>query len=152
MKSATCTLLTALALAVSAPARADVSSLPAAKVQGPVSYVSGGIGDDQADAFRQAANSYPLELLFAQRGTPRDEYVADVRVTIRDNSGRVLLDTTSEGPFMLARLPSGKYRVDADYGGDVKRQTVDIQGGKHQRKVFVWSASAGTGETTSSGQ
>ena len=149
MKTVVYACIASLLLAIVAPARADISSLPAPKAQGPISYVSGGIGDDQAGAFKQAARSYPLELLFAQRGTPKDEYVAEVKVTIRDSSGKVLLDTMSDGPFLLAKLPSGKYRIDADYAGQAKHQSVDIQGGKHQRKVFVWSPSPDEGEVSS---
>jgi hypothetical protein len=149
MKTVTFACIASLVLAVAAPARGDISSLPPAKAQGPVSYVSGGVGDDQADAFKQAAPSYPLELLFAQKGTPKDEYLADVKVTIRDNSGEVLLDTTTDGPFLLAKLPSGNYRIDADYAGQVKHQSVDVQSGKHQRKVFVWSPPADEGEVSS---
>ncbi len=149
MRTMALTCIASLLLATVAPARADMSSLPAPKAQGPVSYVSGGIGDDQADAFKQAAPSYPLELLFAQQGAPKDEYVADVKVTIRDNSGKVLLDTTTDGPFLLAKLPSGKYQIDADYAGRVKHQSVDIQGGRHQRKVFVWSPPSDESQTSS---
>jgi len=46
----------------------------------------------------------------------------------------------AEGPFLLAKLPPGKYRIEADFRGEPKRQAVEIRPGKHQRAVFVWAA------------
>lgn len=121
---------------------ADTSALPAEVVQGNVRYVSGGIGEDAVMAFKQAAAEYPLELLFAQKASPNDVYLAGVKVTVRQ-SGKVLLDTESGGPFLLAHLPSGKYQIEAVSEGVTRQQTVDVQAGKHRRVVFVWPEPAG---------
>ena len=118
---------------------AGASPLPSERVQGQVSFITGGIGEDEATAFKNAAATYPLELLFVQKARPRDEYLADVKITIRDRSGKLWLDTTAEGPFLLAKLPAGKYQIEADYDGERKRQSVEIRAGKHQRAVFVWA-------------
>jgi len=118
---------------------ADAFPLPPERAQGEVSFITGGIGDDEATAFKNAAPTYPLELLFVQKARPTDEYLADVKVTIRDRSGKLWLDTTAEGPFLLAKLPAGKYQIEADYDGERKRQSVEIRAGKHQRAVFVWA-------------
>jgi len=134
--------LTLMSLVIASPAsRADSSSLPAVKMQGGVSYVTGGIGEDEAAAFKSAAATYPLELLFAQQTPPKDSYIADVRIVIRDRSGNPVLNTTAEGPFLLAKLPAGTYQIEADYGGVQKRQAVEIHPGTHRRAVFVWASS-----------
>jgi hypothetical protein len=128
-------------LLVAAPAvAADGQTLPAPEMQGYVSYVSGGIGEDEAAAMKRAAAGFPLELQFVQKARPRDEFLAEVKVRIRDGSKNVLLDAVSNGPFVLARLPAGKYQVEAAYNGVTKRQTVDIRASKHERAVFVWAA------------
>jgi hypothetical protein len=108
-------------------------------VQGVVSYITGGIGEDEAAAFRHAARTYPLEMLFVQKARPKDEYLADVRVSVRDRFGNSLLETTAEGPFLLAKLPAGKYKIEAEYRGERKHQSVEIRSGTHQRAVFVWA-------------
>ena len=116
---------------------------PAAAAQetaGNVSFISGGVGEDEAAAMKSAAAGYPLELQFVQKATPRDEFLADVKVRITDRARNVLLDAVASGPFLLAKLPAGTYQIEADHVGVVKRQTVDIRPGKHQRSVFVWSA------------
>lgn len=119
---------------------ADSSGLPAEITQGSVRYVSGGVGEASASAFKQAASRYPLELLFAQKASPNDVYLAGVKVTVRDRAGKVVLDAVSDGPYLLATMPAGRYRIDADYEGIAKSQTVEIQSGRHQRVVLVWAA------------
>ena len=116
------------------------SPAAAQETAGNVSYISGGVGEDEAAAMKSAAAGYPLELQFVQKATPRDEFLADVKVRITDRARNVVLDAVASGPFLLAKLPAGTYRIEADHVGVVKRQTVDIRPGKHQRSVFVWSA------------
>lgn len=113
------------------------------KVQGSVRYASGGIGEAAVSAFKAAAPKYPLELLFAQKSSPYDVYLADVKVVVRGASGQVLLDTVSDGPFLLAQLPPGKYRIEASNDGVVKQQTAEVRAGQHRRVVFVWDAPEG---------
>lgn len=112
------------------------------EMQGNVSFMSGGVGDDEAAAMKSAAAGYPLELHFVQKATPRDEFLADVKVRITDRRSRnVVLDTVAKGPFLLAKLPSGTYIIEADHVGVVKRQTIEVRAGRHARSVFMWAAS-----------
>ena len=134
--------LMAVAIVTLPAVAADSNVSPAQGTQGKVSFVSGGVGEDEAAAMKSAAAGYPLELQFVQKATPRDEFLADVKVRITDRSKNVVLDTVTTGPFLLAKLPSGTYQVEADHRGVTKRQTVDIRSGKHQRSVFVWTPSA----------
>ena len=133
------TLITSLMLA-SPVLGADASALPAEQAQGNVRYISGGVGDDSAAAFKQAAAKYALELQFVQKATPRDEFLAGVKVTIRDGANKVLLDATANGPYLLATMPPGRYQIEANSEGVMKRHSVDIQAGRHERAVFVWNA------------
>jgi enamine deaminase RidA (YjgF/YER057c/UK114 family) len=122
-------------------AAADSNISPAQGTQGNVSFVSGGVGEDEAAAMKSAAAGYPLELQFVQKATPRDEFLADVKVRITDRAKNVVLDTVTSGPFLLARLPAGTYQIEADHAGLTKRHTVDVRAGKHSRAVFVWAPS-----------
>ena len=134
--------ITAMAAALFFTPFAQAAGAAAAQeTQGNVSYISGGVGEDEAAAMKSAAAGYPLELHFVQKATPRDEFLADVKVRITDRAKNVVLDAVANGPFLLAKLPPGTYQIEADHVGVVKRQTVDIRPGKHQRSVFVWSTS-----------
>lgn len=107
--------------------------------QGGVSYITGGIGEDETASLKNMAPAYSLEMLFVQHARPRDEFLADVRVVIRDLSGKSLLETTADGPYLLAKLPDGTYNLEAEYRGERKHHVVAIRSGRHQRAVFVWA-------------
>jgi len=122
---------------------ADSNIAPVQSAQGNVNFITGGVGEDEAAAMKSAATGYSLELQFVQKAQPRDEFLADVKVRITDRSRNVVLDTVATGPYLLAKLPSGSYQIEADHGGVVKRHTVDVRSGKHAKAIFVW---AGTDE------
>jgi hypothetical protein len=111
--------------------------------QGAVSFISGGVGDDEAQAIKSMAVNYPVEMLFVARSTP-NQYLANVKVQVTDKSGSVVLDTTTRGPFLYAKLPPGRYTVTAEAEGGLKRQNIQVTGAR-QRVMLVWDQ--GGGET-----
>jgi hypothetical protein len=111
-------------------------------VQGSVAYISGGIGSDEAQAMKAAAADYPLTLELAAAGPERDPYIADARVEIRDLRGNAVLKTTTEGPFLLVRLPSGTYTLDVEWNGAQKRKTVQVAADKRQHVMFEFPRGA----------
>jgi len=112
-------------------------SQPREHAQGPVSYISGGVSEDEAQAMRAASANYPLTLeLAAPSGGPKDEYIAGAKVDILDRQGNPVLNTTIEGPFLLVRLPAGTYTVAVAWNGAVKSKTVAIDGDKRQHVML----------------
>lgn len=120
---------------VSAPA---AGSLPPEQTQGSISYVTGGVGKDEADAMKAAAAEYPLSLEFVQHATPRGEFLADVDVKIKDHAGRTVLETTSDGPFLLAKVPAGKYTVIAQARGQTRTLHATVKPRSPEHLVVVW--------------
>lgn len=127
------------ALGAAAAYGADIGMLPPESVQAGVTYVTGGIGADEAAAMRQAASRYSLAIELAAKATPRDAYVADVKVDIRDGQGRSVLGTTTDGPFLLAKLPAGRYTISAEIEGRSQQKTVALADGAHQRVLFEFA-------------
>ncbi|MFY9328537.1 MAG: hypothetical protein WAO76_11045 [Georgfuchsia sp.] len=86
MKDAKLTLMSTLMLETIFKADSalgmSVSNLPPEKPQGAMHYVSGGIGQEEATAMKQAESKYPLSLEFGQHVTPNEEYLASVDVRI----------------------------------------------------------------------
>src|SRR5271170_3325486 len=81
------------------------SCLPPETTQGNVSFVSGGIGQNEAMTFQNTAKNFPLEIEFVMKDEPRNAFLANVNVVIRDDAGKTVLRTVSQGPFLLATLP-----------------------------------------------
>lgn len=106
---------------------------------GAVTYLSGGIGQDESTAMQQMAKNYSLELEFVINASPRAEFTSDVQVKISDASHKTVLDTVSKGPFLLVQLPAGRYRLEATKDGKSKAQDVTIKQGSHQHIMFEWT-------------
>jgi len=141
IKTANAFLVTLLSAGV-AHAAITASVLPQPKTENGVTWTSGGIGKTQADAFRKEARHYPLALEFvlkpAHKGA-RAEFTANIPVIVRDAHGKVVLRAESGGPFMLLKLPEGRYTVVAEHG-DKKLERHVVVGRAHQRVVFEWPA------------
>jgi hypothetical protein len=73
-----------------------------------------------------------------QKLNKQEEFLAQVKVQIKDHHHNMMLDITTEGPFLLAKLPQGKYLVVAEHNGVVKQQWVSVGSKKHQKIVFWW--------------
>jgi hypothetical protein len=126
-------------LCLSLPAAANSAALPMARHEGNVTYLSGGIGEAELQAMRAAAARYPLEVEFVKKEARGPAaYLADNRVTVRDDAGKTVLSTKSDGPFLLARMPPGHYTVAATDKTITKERKVDLSAGKHERIVFEW--------------
>ena len=118
--------------------------LPEVKTQNGITYLSGGIGSDQVTAMNAAAKDYALMLTCSVQDT--GAYLADVKVTITDKAGTVVLETVTDGPILLARLSPGQYRVSADSNGAVVEKTVQI-GASHPVKLNLnWPAQPGNAQ------
>ena len=116
-------------------AYAQSDGLPAARQQGDVTFVSGGVGLDESTAFQRSEPSWPLALRFTGKG---GEF-SDVHVRIVDGKGTEVLKTDARGPYMLVKVPPGRYTVQASYQQRESRAvTVGAKGGA--KAAFQWSA------------
>ena len=141
--SAVSAIVAASCLALAVPAFAappSDSHLPAAHKLGEITYLSGGIGQTEGDAIKHVAKYYPLELEFLLKAKPRDEYLSDVKVRIKDAHQKMVLNITSGGPFLLAKMPTGKYTVSAERNGRIEQREVQIAATEHRRVVFEWQS------------
>ena len=134
------TSLLALSLGPVGVVLATYPVMPEVQTQNGIHYVVGGIGKEQSEAMKVAAHDYDLMLTFA---TDYGKYLADIGVQIEDMNGNTLLNTVSEGPLFLAKLPVGRYKITASAQGTCRTRVVDI-GGERPTKVilFQWSGYA----------
>ena len=107
------------------------------KTAGGVSYVSGGVGTDSIDRLNSLASNFNLKLVFALKS---GDYVSGVEVAIADAAGKTLLDTTSEGPWLLAKLPGGNYQIFATFAGMAEERTVTVGVEKLKTVDFRWAS------------
>jgi hypothetical protein len=104
---------------------------------GPVSYVSGGVADDGLDQLKAMSKDFNLKMVFALKS---GAFLSDVDVAIIDARGNPVLATTTEGPWLLAKLPAGNYQVIASEAGNSIRQKIAVGSGKLSTLDFRWSS------------
>jgi hypothetical protein len=80
----------------------------AVHTEGAITYVSGGVDDASLDALKANLKKYDLKLVFALKS---GAFMNNIKVAISDARGNAVLSTRSDGPWFLANLPAGKYRV-----------------------------------------
>jgi hypothetical protein len=139
MKARAAAFLGAFALALSVSAAAG--PLPTPVTENGITYLSGGFDPEEALAMQAVASNYPLRLVFS--AGERKEPLADVKVTIKDTGGRILLDAFATGPIMLVELPAGQYTVAAlkSTPGAALQRSVQVTPRSEARLDFHWEQS-----------
>ncbi|MGF6753807.1 hypothetical protein [Paraburkholderia sp. GAS42] len=100
-----------------------------------VDYVTGGVGQDEAAALRQLAPSYNMRATFT---LGNGEYLSGVGVQVSRPDGTVVLAARSEGPYLFARLPSGRYRVVATVDGVARSRELYVPSRGSVRFTLTW--------------
>lgn len=104
--------------------------------QSGISYLSGGIGEDESKAIQQA-QGYNLHMTFSIG--PENKYVPDVDVVIQNAPGQTVLTLSQAGPLVYVQLPAGKYTVVATRNGEARHDTADVGSGTARNLVFHWN-------------
>jgi len=118
----------------------EAATLPPVQTSGQVEYLTGGVGKDEATAMERAGRQWPLTLQFAVNEKPKPHFTADVKVTVRDRKGHTVLETTADGPFLLVKLPAGRYAVTATLADKTLNRQVLVKNGQNAKALFLWPA------------
>jgi hypothetical protein len=114
----------------------SAGSLPQIQQQGNVSYVSGGVGQDESKVLERERSHWPLSMQFTG---PESDFLADVHVRIVDAHNNEVLQADSLGPFMLVKLRPGRYTVHATYKNRDQTKTVNIASKGSTQAAFYWN-------------
>jgi hypothetical protein len=101
---------------------------------GSVPYATGGVSEEGRDNLNRIAQDFNVKLVLA---TKSGAYLSDVGVVVSNDRGQRVLAAKSDGPWFFAKLPSGRYTIEASSNGAVQRQAVTL--GQGTREVnFRW--------------
>ncbi|TDF66225.1 hypothetical protein [Cupriavidus sp. L7L] len=101
------------------------------RTAGPVTYICGGVAEDEQVALQRLARNFNMSLLFTQGD--RGEYLSDVDVKLMRGNKEVA-SFVADGPRCLLKAPSGTYSVRATYQGRTKTATVSTGGRNNQMR------------------
>jgi hypothetical protein len=100
-------------------------------------FISGGVGTEERDALQAMKGRFNLELTMA---TPSGKYVGSTTLRIVSPEGKTVLDTQTDGPIFMAKLPPGQYTIQAEANGQKMTRTVSIGSGGTQQVTMTWPA------------
>lgn len=120
------------------------AQLPPTQTSNGVQYVTGGFGQNESNAFKQARSNYALALTFAVSSpdSASSPYAGDVQVRLEDAQGNTVLDAISTGPYFLANPEPGSYQLSVTYDGDTQTKDVTIAADKATELKFTWKRPA----------
>ena len=99
-------------------------------------WVGGGIGESERVDMLMLLPDFNLRVLTVAEKS--GAYLAGAAVVVRNAAGRVVLETAIDGPLLLARLPPGKYEVQATYGGKAQTRTFTIPASGRRELFLYW--------------
>jgi hypothetical protein len=108
---------------------------PIPKQQNGITYVNGGVGEEEQAAMKAQRADYNLLLTFATKQS--GAYRSDVQLDIMDAKGGSLVTAANTGPMFFAKLPPGTYRVSAAAEGKTFKRTVKV-GSAPKEIVLHW--------------
>jgi hypothetical protein len=87
------------------------------RTMGPVSYVCGGVAEDERQALAAKEKDFNIGILFTQGAN--GEFLSDVAVRLERDEQEVAT-FRAVGPRCLIRAPEGSYNIEASYKGQAK--------------------------------
>ncbi|MDE3017001.1 MAG: hypothetical protein KGI29_08815 [Pseudomonadota bacterium] len=104
---------------------------------GAVTYINGGIGDEELAEIKAKKNEFNVHLLLS---AANGDYISDVAVSLRDGKGAEVFSTGGAGPYLYLTLPPGEYTLQAASqaggGGQTARLTVPAKGAASLHLIF----------------
>jgi hypothetical protein len=116
----------------------DAAQSPQVQTLGEVAYVSGGIGLEERARLRSLVLDDNLELSFAMEN---GHYLGTAEVSIKDDEGKELLEAASDGPLFFAKLPGGRYVIEATAMGKTITRAVNVASKGQTQIFFSWAGS-----------
>lgn len=82
-------------------------------------------GREGGNSIDQAPDAYNTNLVFTGR---TGRYLSNVKISIRDDTGKQVISGESSIPMVLADLKPGRYTVEAEASGYNKRRAITVSG------------------------
>ena len=132
------TLLKSIALATFLLTTAVWAQVPESQRSLGVSYITGGVGEEESTVILAEAKQWPLLLELSQLENGRGVWIFGSQIKIANTKGAVIFDAKADGPYMLINLDAGDYVIQASYQGVEQKRAISIKAGQPQKISIFW--------------
>jgi hypothetical protein len=114
------------------------AQIPQAQYSLGVSYITGGVGEEESTAILAEAKQWPLLLELSQLENGRGVWIFGSQIKILNVKNTVIFDAKADGPYMLINLTAGDYVIQASYQGVDQKRSISIKAGQTQKISIFW--------------
>lgn len=126
-----------------APAKAETLEL-GVQAQAAVPFLSGGVGGEARAELEAVSSQYRLRVVDS---TTDGAFASGVQLRLKNSEGRVVLDTRTDGPILLANPPAGRYTLESSFQGQLKTQQIEVPSEGQKRVSQRWAPPPETPKT-----
>jgi len=114
-----------------------LAQIPPTQHSSGISYISGGVGEEETVAILAEAKQWPLLLELSQIENGRGVWIFGANIKVMSGK-KTVFDAQADGPYMLINLESGDYMIQASYQGVVQSRSVNIKANSSQKISIFW--------------
>lgn len=133
------TLIRSLALVLCLLSGSSVwAQIPQTQYSQGISYITGGVGEEESTAILTEAKQWPVLLELSQLENGRGVWIFGSQIKILNAQNAVVFDAKAEGPYMLINLTAGDYAIQASYQGVGQKRAISVKAGQPQKFSIFW--------------
>ena len=106
-----------------------------------ISYISGGVGEEESQAILAEAKQWPVLLELSQLENGRGVWIFGAKIKILNANNQVVFDAKADGPYMLINLPTGDYQLEGTYEEKVQKRSLAVKSTLPQKINLFWRSS-----------
>jgi hypothetical protein len=114
------------------------AQIPQTQYSQGISYITGGVGEEESTAILAEAKQWPLLLELSQLENGRGVWIFGSQIKILNAKNAVVFDAKADGPYMLINLIAGDYAIQANYQGVVQNRSISVKAGQSQKISIFW--------------
>ena len=115
-----------------------LAQIPPTQHSNEISYISGGVGEEETAAILAEAKQWPLLLELSQIENGRGVWIFGAKIKISHAKKQVIFDAQADGPYMLINLSPGDYVIQASYQGVEQSRALSVKAGSPQKINLFW--------------
>ncbi len=114
------------------------AQIPQTQYSEGISYITGGVGEEESTAILAEAKQWPLLLELSQLESGRGVWIFGSQIKVLNAKNVVVFDAKADGPYMLMNLTAGDYAIQASYQGVEQKRSISIKAGQAQKISIFW--------------